>query len=505
MRHKLKLITLYTLCHTAMVNADVGSALTDYYNSLQANSKIERPTATTNGFTAGGYYQRGANVDLTLGYITPPSLKGGCGNIDFNMGAFSFISGDQIVAALKAIGQNAKALLFTEAIDIVSAQLGGNIKNWIDQANKWLGILKNSCQASSMLVGALNNSAGLCQNAARYKNSLSDENTVQSTCQTYDQGIKPYKEIFGSNTDDAKNAKSALATQIKLQGGIVQNMLADYFNSAGKINEMKSDLGNLVLSVIGDVYIPPVDANSDDNTGQAQPVAVPAVGFKLSDLLALKVADISQQVSDSNWKLYNCDFTYDDVNYRAKNNCFNLASKSYKTADGKNAAALQQLIGNKLKIIHDKMLNRSPDGITDADLTVIGLADAPIYQLMQAGIDAGMDDMTYKYVQTWMDYTVHKVYLKIFTDISDFISKQITTLKNNSLPSQVSMLSGIKKSFDDARGDINEQLVTDHEENKLDPFELLAKLYIVKDAIAKSVSPSLKEQLSFSSTISQGS
>ena len=71
--------------------------------------------------------------------------------------------------------------LFTEAIDIVSAQLGGNIKMWIDQANKWLGVLKNSCQAASMLVGGVNKAAGLCQNSARYKNTLSDENTVQST------------------------------------------------------------------------------------------------------------------------------------------------------------------------------------------------------------------------------------------------------------------------------------------------------------------------------------
>lgn len=504
MKCKLKLIALYCICHTALVNADVGSALTDYYNSLQANSKIERATTTTNGFTAGGYYQRGANVDLTLGYITPPSLKGGCGNIDFNMGAFSFISSDQIVAALKAIGQNAKALLFTEAIDIVSAQLGGNIKAWIDQANKWLGVLKNSCQASSMLVGALNNSAGLCQNAARFKNSLSDENTVQSTCQTFDQGIKPYKEIFGSSSDDANNARNALATQIKLQGGIVQNLLSDYFNSAGKINEMQSDLGNLVLSVVGDVYVPPVDSNTDDNSGQAQPVAVPAAGFKLSDLLALKVADISQQVSDSNWKLYNCDFTYDDVNYRAKNNCFNVATKAYKVADGKNAAALQQLIGTKLTTIHTKMVNLSQDGITDSDLTVLSLAQAPVYQLMQAGVDAGMDNITYPYVQKWMDYTVHKVYLKIFSDVSDAISKQITALQNNAQPSQANTLNGIKASFDVAKEDINKQLAKDQEENKLDPFELLAKLTTIKNAIAKNVSPSLQEQLAFSSTMLKG-
>lgn len=479
-------------------HADVGSALTDYYNSLQGNSKIERATLTTNGFTGGGYYQRGANVDLTLGYITPPSLKGGCGNIDFNMGAFSFISSDQIVEALKAIGQNAKALLFTEAIEIISASLSGNVKSWIDQANKWLGVLKNSCQASSMLAGGLNKSMGLCQNAARFNGGLSDENTVQSTCQAADQGMKQWKDMIGSNSGDSQEAKKALAPQIALQGGILQNILANYFVSAGRASEIQSDLGNLVLSTVGDVYINPIDKNTDNTKAQALPVAVKR-SFPIANLLAFKIANAETQISDSNWKVFNCDFTWDKDNFRAKNVCFNEATDSYKVSDAKTVASLQKLIYTKIEKIHTSLTSNTGQ-ITDSDLTVLSLADAPIFQLMQAGVDAGMDDFTYPLVEKYMDYTVHKIYYNIFDDVSSSINTQIAALNSSSDTQQLALLGQINDGVINAKSEISKQLTKDQQENKYDPMEVLQSLNIIRTQILKNVSPTLQQQLVYTST-----
>lgn len=480
--------------------ADVGSALTDYFNSIQGNSKIERPTLTTNGFTAGGYYQRGANVDLTLGYITPPSLKGGCGNIDFNMGAFSFISGDQIVAALQAIGQNAKALLFTEAIDIVSASLGGNIKAWIDQMNKWLGILKNSCQASSMLMGAVNNSLGVCQNTARFNNTFSDENTVQTTCQSYNQGMKPWNDLMGTSLGvDQQEAKKALAAQLTMQGGILQNLLADYFNSTGRSNDMQTELGNIIISTVGDTFIMPTDKNGDNSKAQALTIPIKPT-FSISDLLSYSVADSATQSNDTNKKAYDCDFAYDKDNYRAKNICFNKATDSYKTSKAGSLAGVQILIYNKINKIHNSLLSNDGE-ISDADLTVLALAEAPVFQLMQAGIDVGLDSVTMPVINKWMDYSVHKIYFKLYSDINASLKVQIAALQNAATNEQRPSLFTLQSAVQGAQDLINEQINNDVQTNKLDINELLKTLSTIRKEIMTQVSPNMQQQLSFTSTI----
>lgn len=499
MKIKQLLVVVSFAIFMPLAEADVGSALTDYFNSIQGNSKIERASVTTNGFTAGGYYQRGANVDLTLGYVTPPSLKGGCGNIDFNMGAFSFISGDQIVAALKAIGQNSKALLFTEAIDIVSASLGGNIKAWIDQVNKWMGVLKNSCQASSMLMGQVNKSIGLCQSAARYNNSLSDENTVQSTCQSYDQGLKEFNGLFGTNIGaDQQAAKNALSAQIKMQGGILQNILADYFNSTGRSNEMQSELGNIVISAVGDVYTQPTDKNNDNTKSQASPMAIEP-SFSIMDLLSYTVQDASSQSINNKKKVYDCDFTWDKDNFRAKNLCFDSVNKKYKTIDAKTVAGVQILIANKINKIHTALI--SGNEITDSDLTVLSLAEAPVFQLMQAGVDVGLDSVTMPIVNKWMDYTIHRIYFRLFSDINASVKTQIATLEMSGTPQQISSLKTLQSLIQGAQDQIAAQTDKDLKINSLNPNDVLRTLTTIRQQIMAQVSPGLQQQLSFTSTI----
>lgn len=494
---RLKLFLVFSL-FSCIVYADVGGALNDYYNSLSANQKFERPSLTTNGIAMGGFYQRGANVDLTMGNITPPSLRGGCGNIDFNMGAFSFISGDQIVEALKAIGQNAKALLFTEAIEIVSASLSGNIKAWIDQANKWMSVLKNSCQASSALMGMANKGVGLCTNASRFNNALSDENTVQRSCQVADQGIKAYHDLTGTSGDP--NAKAALAPQIALEGGILQNLLSKYFYKIAGENSMSADLGNLVLSTVGDSYNLPVAEN--DNNTQAPGNSVPIDNlFPIKDLLNFTVAAGEEQSTSMNKKLYSCSFTYDKDNFRAQNDCYNKATGTYATADGASAAALQITIKAAIDRIHNN-LKTGTGALSDSDLTILSIADAPLFQLMQAGVDAGptMDAMTYSMVEKYMDYTIHKVFYNIFDAISTDINLQITSLLGGADASQAAQLSSMRGNLEEAKATIQAQLVVDQANNKYDALDVINKLRLVKSEILKNVSPTLRQELAFSSS-----
>lgn len=496
---KISLILMLSLT-TGIVEADVGTALNDYYGSLSANSKFERPALTTNGAALGGYYQRGSNVDLTLGYVTPPSLKGGCGNIDFNMGAFSFISGDQIVAALKSIGQNAKGLLFTMAVEIVSSSLSGELKSWIDTANKWMGVLKNSCQAANMLMGAGANALNACQNTNRFNSAFSDENHTQTACQTYDQGMKSVRELPGLNTPEAMAAKAAMAPQFVMEGGLLQNLLSKYFAKAAKINNMSQDLGNLVLSTVGDIYTQPISKNTDNNQTGGEPISVPSQ-FSMSDLMNITVAASGAQATTTAKKLYNCDFTYDPDVFRAKNTC--VVGDKYKlAANAEGIFALQKTIRAAMERIHNGQLTGNGVGITDADLTILSISQAPLFQLMQAGVDAGpgMDSITYAIVQKYMDMTIHEIFLNIYTTISTDVNQQMGALAGGVTAQQSAQLDVMRKNLADQIQIIQAQIVKDRETNKYDPNEVLERLAMVKQAINKNVSPDLRQALAFSST-----
>lgn len=493
-------LTLLLSLMVSFAEADVGSALNDYYGSLSANSKFERAALTTNGAALGGYYQRGSNVDLTMGYVTPPSLKGGCGNIDFNMGAFSFISGDQIVTALKSIGQNAKGLLFTMAVEIVSSSLSGELKSWIDTANKWMGVLKNSCQAANMLMGAGANALGSCQNTNRFNNAFSDENHVQTSCQTYDQGMKSVRELPGMNTPEAMAAKAAMAPQFVMEGGLLQNLLSKYFAKTAKINNMSQDLGNLVLSTVGDIYTQPISSNTSNDQSGGEPVSVPS-RFSMSDLMNITVAASDVQSTTTAKSVYNCDFTYDPDIFRAKNTC--VVGDKYKLAPNSDGVfALQKTIRAAMERIHNGQLTGNGTGITDGDLTILSISQAPLFQLMQAGVDAGpaMDAITYQIVQKYMDMTIHEIFLNIYTTISTDVNQQMAALAGGVTAQQSAQLDMMKNNLADQIQIIKDQLVKDRDTNKYDPNEVLERLAMVKREILKGLSPDLRQALAFSST-----
>lgn len=498
---KISLVLMLSLT-VGVVEADVGTALNDYYGSLSANSKFERPALTTNGAAIGGYYQRGSNVDLTLGYITPPSLKGGCGNIDFNMGAFSFISGDQIVAALKSIGQNAKGLLFTMAVEIVSSSLSGELKSWIDTANKWMGVLKNSCQAANMIMGAGANAFKQCQNTNRFNSAFSDENHMQTACQTYDQGMKSVRELPGLNTPEATAAKAAMAPQFTLEGGLLQNLLSKYFAKTAKINNMSQDLGNLVLSTVGDIYTQPISKNTDNNQTGGEPISVPSL-FSMSDLMNITVAASDVQATTNAKPLYACDFTYDPDVFRAKNSCVPSGQDKYtRAADSAGVFALQKTIRAAMERIHNGQLTGNGVGITDADLTILSISQAPLFQLMQAGVDAGpgMDSITYAIVQKYMDMTIHEIFLNIYTTISTDVNQQMGALAGSVTAQQSAQLDSMSKNLAAQIQIIQAQIVKDRETNKYDPNEVLDRLHMVKRAILENVAPDLHQALAYSST-----
>ncbi len=108
------------------------------------------------GYATGGSISlRNQVSDIQPINIQMPKFNGGCGGIDIYKGAFSFLSGQEIIDTLKNIGSSAMGYAFMLALETTSPQIANNIKTlqgWANQINS-IGI--NSCEMGTQIVGAM--------------------------------------------------------------------------------------------------------------------------------------------------------------------------------------------------------------------------------------------------------------------------------------------------------------------------------------------------------------
>lgn len=171
--------------------ADVGSEMNTYFNSAGASANVTGPTAF-NG-QAAGYYSGGSlwsrfpsktvnPVNLAL-----PSARAGCGGIDLFAGSFSFINADEMVAMLKATANNAIGFAFQLAIDSISAQIGGVMKDMSQRVQQLNAFNMSSCEAAQQAIGSIwpamdGASSTICQQVGGAKGFFSDAAAARHGC-----------------------------------------------------------------------------------------------------------------------------------------------------------------------------------------------------------------------------------------------------------------------------------------------------------------------------------
>ncbi|MFK5948027.1 MAG: conjugal transfer protein TraH [Methylococcales bacterium] len=161
-----KIILLALILTTFPINADINTKVNSWF------SNMDYVNVTPNGSyqSQGARYVTGGGISVRAPITQPfnnlvnvqtPSFSAGCGGIDMYTGGFSFIDADQFVENLRAIGQNAQALAFMLAIQIVSPQLSGvmeEIQSWAEKINS-LNI--NSCEMAMGIMGGAAEAMGM--------------------------------------------------------------------------------------------------------------------------------------------------------------------------------------------------------------------------------------------------------------------------------------------------------------------------------------------------------
>jgi conjugative transfer pilus assembly protein TraH len=148
----------FSMIWMLLLNVNVANAgfLNDLYNDASSNMNISAggsyDTQNAHVFTGGGLTYKVPNKTITPFTFTPPSLKAGCGGIQAFLGSWGIMSSDELVEALRAIGQNLPGLLFQVALDAMSPELSGNIKSFFKDIKAFTDKLSNSCEAARLVA-----------------------------------------------------------------------------------------------------------------------------------------------------------------------------------------------------------------------------------------------------------------------------------------------------------------------------------------------------------------
>lgn len=172
--------------------ADVNSEMNSFFNSAGAAANVTGPTAfdgqSAGYYSGGSLWTRFPTKSINPINIQLPKASGGCGGIDLFGGSFSFINTDEIVATLKATANNAIGFAFQLAIDSISAQIGGVMKDMSHKIQSLNEFNMSSCQLAQQAVGAAwpkydEASKTICQNIGNAEGLFADAAKARHDCQ----------------------------------------------------------------------------------------------------------------------------------------------------------------------------------------------------------------------------------------------------------------------------------------------------------------------------------
>ena len=186
--------------------AGVESEMNSFFNSAGAAANASGPAAfqgqSAGYYSGGSLWTRFPTKSINPVNIQLPRASGGCGGIDLFGGSFSIINTDEIVATLKATANNAIGFAFQLAIDSISAQIGGVMKDMAHKIQSLNEFNMSSCQFAQQAVGALwpkmdGATQTICQNIGRSTGLFSDEARSRHKCQ--EQGTRT--SVTGGSSD----------------------------------------------------------------------------------------------------------------------------------------------------------------------------------------------------------------------------------------------------------------------------------------------------------------
>ncbi len=153
---------ILALCTVLLVSpskAGVNRSMTEFFNKMGGASNTSRPGAyqdqSAGYYTGGNLFARNQVFTSQLATLQLPDYKAGCSGIDMFMGAFSHLSSERLLEALRAIGSNMASYAMMLSIETMSPTVKNILTELNDLVQKINNANVNSCELAATTLGSV--------------------------------------------------------------------------------------------------------------------------------------------------------------------------------------------------------------------------------------------------------------------------------------------------------------------------------------------------------------
>ena len=387
-------------------------------------------TQTMGVVTGGGVVWKTPNKNFVPFYVTPPSLKAGCGGIDFFLGAFGMANKEQFVQFLRNVGQNAAGLAFKVALQAMAPELESKIQDVANYINEWNKYFGNSCAAAQKLMDS--GPSEWIYNTVR--NATQDANaTGRST--DYSSATDRYKT-------DSATAMAEAPKRYNSGGQIIDAAEINIVWSALQSGDipLSQTEKELMMALVGTVIY-----RSDNSSGETLPASVPYTSrIKIQELVG------STNSAASEIKTYRCD---------TSNECLNPTPS---TIYEKPFAAI---IFDKATNLRQAIIDRTPPNLDDLKLLTV-TTSVPIYKIITMSTMANRPGLSQALIEDYSQMIAWEIASRYIEDMADNLDKMLKSakesdtnaLKQKSLYEVRQMLVSLKDEMRGQRDGIYQQI-----------------------------------------------
>ena len=233
--------------------ASVGGDMQQFFDDAGARANVTGPTAfqgqSAGYYSGGNIWTRFPQKSIEPFNLQLPHARAGCGGIDLFAGSFSFINTAELVAMLKATANNAIGFAFQLAIDAISPQISGVIKDMSQKMQQINQMNISSCETAQGLVGGLwprmdTTRATICEAVGNSGGLFSDWAASRQGCNN------------GNKRDETikANADPAMATQLV---GEPHNFTWDILDKSPQFAGYDQEFKEMVMTIIGTIVTTP--------------------------------------------------------------------------------------------------------------------------------------------------------------------------------------------------------------------------------------------------------
>ena len=402
--------------------------LEDFYNSAGASVNITAPQAYSNQagsvINGGSLIFRAPTKNIVPAWITPPSLKAGCGGIDIFLGAFGIVSKEQFIAFMKNIGQNAAGLAFKVALHALSPDLESKITDLMNTLQEYTSDFTNSCQTAQNLLrntGAEKWIHDTVWTAAHGARAAGGSGDMASSYELYKNRGGPAINDAGKKVTGS--GKTVMAPEL--------NITWSALNESN--HNMPLQEAQLIMSLLGGTIMRK-DGTGDD----ASIVGVP---------LPAKIDTISQLVGVED------GLTPDLVTYTCPgiaNECLNPGT------DTQPKLLFGAIVKQRISKVRDNMINRIPSSPEDIR-AITTTTTFPIYRIIASttvpGVASGMSQAFLSTYSQAIAYEIAANYIEnTASELKKMLASQATgTAKAVKVPYIIEILERTDKIQEAAR------------------------------------------------------